>query len=205
MIVNPLKSKQPNPQGKGSVRVLADIYQAAPIYVRQKTARQWLADYFTSLLVLGSVFKFKPIVGNDYYLYFSDNNWKLSLIEPREWNNERFGTYFGKCILHDDRSWSVEPAENWELNTEVVEQIENLQREFLNSINSDQALVDTLPFFSMHLAYYQRLGANALARSLQLSLEMKVDESEMQKISGKQLLVEALEADTPLISNKLLF
>lgn len=37
--------------------------------------------------------KFEPVIGNDYYLYFEDNKYSLSIIAPWEWDKNYIGTF----------------------------------------------------------------------------------------------------------------
>ena len=69
-----------NPQGKASLALLDDLTQFKRYKIQQKNAPEWLADYFTSLLVVGASFNFKPILNKTYYLYLDNQQWKLSLI-----------------------------------------------------------------------------------------------------------------------------
>ena len=90
----------PNPQGKGLVGFLLDWDYSSPQAVVAKRPARLLADYFTSLLVLTSSFKFKPVFNKDYYLYREDDDWRLSLISPDEWDSdEKRRSFVGTCVL----------------------------------------------------------------------------------------------------------
>ena len=89
----------PNPQGKGLVGFLLDWDYSSPQAVVAKRPARLLADYFTSLLVLTSSFKFKPVFNKDYYLYREDDDWRLSLISPDEWDSdEKRRSFVGTCV-----------------------------------------------------------------------------------------------------------
>ncbi len=165
-----------NPQGKGVAGVMQDLRAFSPMHVQAKTKLQWLADYFTSTLVLGAKYGFKPVVGKEYYLYFKNQDWKLSLIEPHAWRSHNPGIYFAECILSNDMSWSVVLDPNWQGHAPLVKAIQLLEQAFFKSINDATPLVNKLPFYMEDLSYYQRLGANALARSLKKSLEIEMGE-----------------------------
>jgi|TARA_B110000238_G_scaffold196400_1_gene237095 hypothetical protein len=176
-----------NPQGKASIAVLNDIHVFRPFNVKKKDAPQWLTDYFTSLLILSSKFSFKPIINKNYYMYFDNNDWKLSLIEPQRWKHCPY-TFFASCNMHDDKSWSITPIEHWETNIHLYERISAMKKEFFNIINSKTPIIDLLPYYAGHLPYYQRLAANALANSLKQSLELSIGHEQSQLTSGKQLI-----------------
>jgi len=162
---------RPNPQGKGQVGFLHDWAYSSPRGVAAKRAPQLLADYFTSLLVLSSAFKFKPVFGKDYYLYADLDGWSLSLISPDEWNNEaKRQAYVGKCVLHDDATWSIAPSKNVGRQGPVHDALATFYDGFIDKLRSQQLLEDDLPFYEAGRPYYQRLFAAALSRSLKASL-----------------------------------
>ena len=187
-----------NPQGKASISILNDIDASKPFQVKEKNTPQWLADYFTSLLVLSSKFSFKPVINKDYYLYIDSSECKLSLIEPRAWHNCPY-TYFGKCRLHEDRTWSLEAKDNWQNNTQLKESINNMRKDFLYSLNTDTPIISTLPYYSSQLPYYQRIAANGLAKSLQQSLQLKLGLEASKTASGKIMIDKIKDTDTMLL------
>ncbi len=188
-----------NPQGKGVVGVVDDLQAYMPLQVQAKSSHQWLADYFTSTVVLSAKYGFKPIMGKDYFLYFKNNEWKLSLIEPHAWTSHKSGIYFAKCILHKDMSWSLEPKEDWQKSALLANTICKLESAFVETINNQTPLIEQLPFFVKQLPYYQRLGANALARSLKQSLEFKLGKKESLQLSGKSIIADLADSSTPLL------
>ena len=177
-----------NPQGKGVISVLDDLHTSKPTNVQSKNTHQWLADYFTSMLVLSAKFKFKPIIGKNYYLYIKNNQLNLSLVEPNEWKSDKSGAYFAECMLHQDMSWSIKPKRGWQKDITLFNTIQNYQISFLRKMNDEIPIVEQLPFFIQQFSYYQRLGANALARSLKQSLEIKIGKNESVMLSGKSIL-----------------
>lgn len=161
----------PNPQGKGQIGFLLDWAYSSPRAVVAKRAPQLLADYFTSLLVLSSSFKFKPVFGKDYYLYADGDDWSLSLISPEEWNDDvKRRAFVGTCVLHDDSTWSIEPSENIGKESPVSDALAAFYEGFIDKLRSQRALEDDLPAYEAGLPYYQRLFAAALSRSLRGSL-----------------------------------
>ena len=130
-----------NPQGKASIAVLNDLHIFKPINIKKKEAPQWLTDYFTSLLVLSSKFSFKPIIDKEYYLYFDSSDWRLSLIEPQSWKDCPY-LFFAACYMHEDKSWSIAPIDNWEKNIYLSERINEMKHEFFKSINNNIPIID---------------------------------------------------------------
>jgi len=173
-----------NPQGKGVVGIVEDLRASTPTHVEAKSSHQWLADYFTSTLVLGAKYGFKPVMGKAYYLYFKDQEWRLSLIEPQAWNSHNPGVYFAECVLNNDMSWGLTLSSDWQQYPAVEKAVGDLKQAFIQHISDEAPLVEKLPYFMQQLSYYQRLGANALARSLQLSLEMKFGKKESLNLRG---------------------
>ncbi len=188
-----------NPQGKGIAGVVEDLRFYAPSCVQAKDSHQWLAEYFTSILVLGAKFSFKPALLKKYYLYFKQGEWKLSLIEPQEWKSNYPGAFFASCILNRDMSWSLELVEDWHKDPELFNEIREQEQAFLESMQDETPLVEKLPFFIQSLSYYQRLGANALARSLQRSLELQVGSGKSLTYVGAELLAGLLSKDQSLL------
>ena len=166
-----LVSGGPNPEGKGQVGFLLDWAYSSPRAVVAKRAPQLLADYFTSLLVLSSSFKFKPVFGKDYFLYIEDDRWVLSLISPDEWNDPaKRRAFVGTCVLHDDSTWSIEPSGNIRKDCAVADRLARFYDGFIEKLGSGKVLEDGLPDYEAGLPYYQRLFASALSRSLKASM-----------------------------------
>lgn len=189
-----------NPQGKGVVGVVDDLRTFSPMQVQAKSSLQWLADYFTSTLVLGAKYGFRPVVGKEYYLYFKDQEWKLSLIEPHAWRSHNPGIYFAECVLGKDMSWSVALDSDWQNHEILVKAVKKLEHAFFQSINDSIPLIEKLPFYMQHLSYYQRLGANALARSLKKSLEIEMGENCIH-YTGTILLAQIGQVERCLLEN----
>ncbi|MEM7400898.1 MAG: hypothetical protein AAF304_02995 [Pseudomonadota bacterium] len=193
--------KVANPQGKGIAGVVEDLRFYAPSCVQAKDGHQWLAEYFTSILVLGAKYSFKPTLSKNYYLYFKSGEWKLSLIEPHAWKSYDPGAFFASCILNRDMSWSMQLAEDWHKDPELLNEIREQEQAFLESMQDETPLVEKLPFFIQSLSYYQRLGANALARSLQRSLELQVGNDKSLEYAGTELLAGLLRKDQSLLES----
>ncbi len=168
-----LAAAGPNPQGKGQVGFLLDWAYSSPRGVVAKPARQLLADYFTSLLVLSASFRFKPVFGKDYYLYIDGERWSLSLISPDEWNDEtKRRSFVGTCMLHEDSTWSITPSDNIGKDSPVEDRLAAFYEGFVDKLRSSPVLEDGLPLYEAGLPYYQRLFAAALSRSVRESLAL---------------------------------
>ncbi|MEM0953753.1 MAG: DUF2452 domain-containing protein [Pseudomonadota bacterium] len=161
-----------NPQGKGLTPVLSEWQSAQPALIRQRTPRQVIGDYFTTLLVLSAEFNFKPASGVSYYLYLRDPAWKLSLIAPEEWLGRAPGPCLGRCELHPDMTWQLEPRQDAGENAELGAALDAFHNGFLDLLDRDERLEDSLPHYVSHLPYYRRLLAAGLASSLKASLEL---------------------------------
>ncbi len=162
-----------NPQGKGHVGFLLDWAYSSPRGVVAKPAPQLLADYFTSLLVLSSRFKFKPVYGKSYYLYIDGDDWSLSLVSPDEWNDDaKRNAFVGTCVLHDDSTWSISPSDNIGREGFVSDRLAEFYEGFVEKLRSKEPLENGLPVYEAGLPYYQRLFAAALSRSMQGSLSV---------------------------------
>ena len=165
-------TKNPNPQGKGLVPVMQDLHAVLPHNVASKPAVQILADYFTSMLVLSARFRFRPVVGQEYFLYRVDGDWSLSLIRPEEWTDARRAAYVGRCELHTDMTWTIDPAPDLSERPDVLQALASFHDDFVASLDSDDALEDALPYYVSTAPYYQRLLASALSRSLRGSMDL---------------------------------
>ena len=188
----------PNPQGKGQVAILNDWQAFRPFAPKPKSAAQSLADFFTSMLVLNADFRFKPVVGQHYYLYWRDSDeqnldWHLSLIEPNRWGSRDAGICLGRCELHADMTWSIAPFDT-AFDSETF--LSALQG-FVEAMDKHAAAAETaekmLPVFEENLPYYKRLAASGLAHSLKQStptLQQLKPADWFQHASAQMLLTE---------------
>jgi len=187
-----------NPQGKGVVGVLVDLQAQRNANIEAKDYSQVLADYFTSSLIYIANYHFKPVIGVDYYLYLKEGTWLLSLIESHAWKNRSYGDFFARCVLNEDRTWTMQTCDDWQQNITLKNAIEDLQHNFINTLNSDEKFVDQLPFYQQQLNYYQRVGAYALACSLRWSLSEQYGEKQLNDLSAKKLLIKGLQKENLL-------
>ncbi|MDZ7643318.1 MAG: hypothetical protein U5K76_03190 [Woeseiaceae bacterium] len=161
-----------SPDGKGANGLMLDWYRTEPRGVAVKPERQVLAEFFTSMLILSSGFKYKPAVGVDNYLYFVDGTWTLSLIAPHEWTAERRNGFVGTCVLHRDMTWTIQPAEQLADDGPIADAIGRFFDAFNEMLDTDLTLEEILPFYVQRMPYYQRLQANALSRSIRAAVTL---------------------------------
>ena len=159
-----------NPEGKGLNPLLRDWRRSEPRGVVGKPQHQILAEFFTSMLVLSANFKYQPVVGVPNYLYWINGEWLLSLIAPQEWSTERSTRFAGTCVLHLDRTWTINPSKSLAADNAVSEAIARFYEAFTDIMDSDLTFEEILPFYAGRLSYYQRLNANALSRSIRASM-----------------------------------
>jgi hypothetical protein len=162
--------KNPNPQGKGVVPLLADWQSTRPARVEAKTPAHLLLDWFASMLVLSAEFSFKPVAGQCYYLYLREGNWHLSLISPEEWGERRIGDCLGRCRLRHDMTWQIEADDEPAELSALRAQLATLLEAFLSDLDCDAAAETRLPGYTRNLPYYRRLLATGLGTSLRESL-----------------------------------
>jgi hypothetical protein len=161
-----------NPEGKGVSGLLADWCATEPRDVVAKPQRQVLAELFTSMLVLSASFKYRPVPGGTYYLYWIDGTWSLSLIEPHEWSEQRRKGFVGACTLQRDMTWTILPADGLVEGSPVSGALRRFFTAFAEMLDSDLTLEEILPFHVGRLPYYQRLHASALSRSLRATVRL---------------------------------
>ncbi len=159
-----------NSQGKGLSGVLSDWWESQPRGVVAKPQRRILAEFFTSMLVLSSKFKYRPAVGIPNYLYLIDGEWSLSLIAPQEWSTDRQAGFAGTCVLQLDRTWTITPSDLLTTNNSVSDAVGRSYDAFAEIMDTGTTLEEVLPFYVAKLSYYQRLGASALSRSIRRSM-----------------------------------
>ncbi|MFK8029825.1 MAG: DUF2452 domain-containing protein [Gammaproteobacteria bacterium] len=161
-----------NPDGKGASAFALDWQQSAPRGVVAKPRTQLMAEFFTSMLILSSSFKFRPVMGELYYLYWINGEWSLSLIAPDEWSEERRSAFAGTCQLQRDITWTIDPSDLLKERNPVSEAMGRFYEAFSGTLDTDRVLEDVLPFFIKEMPYYQRLYASGLSRSILASMKL---------------------------------
>ena len=176
-----------NPDGKGLNGFLLDWCQSAPNDVTAKSRPQLLAEFFTSLLVLSADFKFKPAVGVPNHLYWINDAWSLSLIAPHEWSGERQAGFAATCFLQRDMTWTVSPSSLLAESNPVSDAVGRFYDAFAETLDTELALEQILPFYVGNLSYYPRLYASALSRSMRAAVILG-DQTSVSCRDWKQLL-----------------
>ena len=189
---------QPNPQGKGMVPVLRDWETMQPAAPGPKCPATFLRDYCFSSLVLAAGFHFKPVVGQSYFLYASEQDCSLSLIAPHEWGQRKVGAFVASCRLRPDMTWDMDTSELDE-HSPAAARAQTFIRRFVANLTTQNSITHHLPFYIPGLPYYQRLLATALASSLRRALPPTGDD--MQALLSAQPVAPllAVTARTPAL------
>jgi len=176
------RTRNPNPQGKGLVPVLAHWHALRPRGAAAKGPAQLLLDLFASTLVLSARCDLRPVVGQRYYLYWDldrnlerapegdDSGWRLSLISPAEWGQRAPGHCLGPCWLREDMTWALDAEAALAADAVLRERVAALVQDFLERLDVDGPLEVQLPGYHRELPYYRRLLAAGLGASLRQSL-----------------------------------
>lgn len=160
-----------NPQGKGLTTEIALVAAIRTVSsVPAKSIEQISNELFTALFVLGSEFKFRPVIAKPYWLYRKEGRFRLSLISPAEWGGSSFGTTIGSCELHSDMSWSLELTIEAQHDDELKQYIKEKREAFEQRLEMAQNIEQMLPQYIPTLPFYQRAFASALASSLATSM-----------------------------------
>lgn len=168
-------SSHPNPQGKGLIPVMESLMASrSQIDLPPKSFDQIACELFTSLFVLKSDFKFKPIIEKPYWLYRKNGAFRLSLIAPHEWSNASFGQSIGECIMQEDMTWTFSLSEQASKDKKLIEHIEQQRKKFEQNLTDQNRLKQALPIYDAQLPFYQRVFASGLAYSLGVSLDKQL-------------------------------
>lgn len=177
----------PNPQGKGLVPVLDQLSTARQVIAEPKEPAECLLDYLVSALVLSADFRFKPVVGTIYYLYFQ-KSWQLSLVAPEQWGDQQLNgcsrVFVGRCQLRSDFTWQMDQTQPLEDYPQVVNALADFEALFSEQLNAEQSMNELLPFHRSALPFWQRIHAHALAKSLKSSMMG----SGLEGWTGRQML-----------------
>ncbi len=161
-----------NPQGKGLVPTLDAWHESQPATAEAKSPRRILADYFTTMLVLSAEFAFKPRPHVNYFLYRAPDRWLMSLVAPAEWGEYSPGVYLGSCQLNKDMTWQLQVRDDLDRQPSLVEALRDFHDGFMQLLDRETPLEDSLPYYAAGLPYYRRLLAAGLASSLSKSLTL---------------------------------
>ena len=164
--------KNPNPDGKGGSTVLAtlndvrsDAAQAAPKQIDQVTT-----ELFTSLFVLESEFRFKPVAGKTYYLYHRPDTFWLGLTPPDMLGEAVGGRFIGRCMLQADMTWTLELAPAVAADEDFMAWLAARRAAFERRLGEAERVDDILPVYESRLSFYRRASAFGVAHSLSRSM-----------------------------------
>lgn len=167
-----MTDKNPNPQGKGLTPVLDSLVSSRTrLNVPPKRIEQVATELFTSLFVLESSFRFKPVVAKPYWLYRKSGEFRLSPIAPHEWSEQSAGQAIAECILQADLTWTLTLSDAAAGDNELLAEIEARRQQFEARLEQAEKVDDLLPVFEQKLPFYQRVFASALANSLKVSMQ----------------------------------
>ena len=168
-----MTQKNPNPQGKGLVPVLAALGNASSgVRIVPKHLEQMTADLFTSMFVLESRFSFKPVLGRRYWLYRYGERFQLSPMSPQQWSVPTFDQVIGCCELHDDLAWTLDLTEDTAQDAVFLAYIRTRRETLEQALQASPTLEAALPVYVGSLPFYQRVFASALASSLGKSMQL---------------------------------
>ncbi len=166
-----MAQKDPNPQGKGLSPVLDGLAQSRPgIVVPPKQIDQISSELFTSLFVLKSEFRFRPVVGKSYWLYRTDGRFKLLMLPPDKWSAGHPGQFIGECVLQEDITWTLTLGEEAAADESFLRLIEEERNRLESSLREADAVEDAMPEYIASMPFYCRLLAYGLGGSLRSSM-----------------------------------
>ena len=161
-----------NPQGKGLVPVLDSLQQAKHLLqVAAKPLEQISNELFTSLFILNSQIRFKPTTRQTYWLYFKDQQYRLSLIAPGQWTPAKSGRYIGACELQADLTWTLDLSADSAGDAAFIAAVTDQRQQLEAKIRLAEKIEDVLPVYVQNLPFYARVLASALAYSLKCSMQ----------------------------------
>lgn len=168
-----LPAVNPNPQGKGLRPVLDSLNEfKRNCYAQRKHISQISTELFTSLFILESQIRFKPVLEKSYWLYQKNGRYHLSLIYPLQWSYLQSGDYIGECRLHTDLTWSLALSDAALNNPELMAAFNQRRAQFYEQLAAAEQLQDTLPVYVSDFSYYSRVLAAGLAHSLGSSMQL---------------------------------
>lgn len=140
------------------------------VHVPPKQIDQVAAELFTSLFVLESDFRFRPVPDRSYWLYEKHGRFRLSLIAPEQWSPELSGRYMGECVLRADMTWTLQLSDDAAADQTFLHYVEERRWQFDRRLRAARSVDELLPHHDARLPFNQRACAFALAHSLGLSM-----------------------------------
>lgn len=166
-----MAQKDPNPQGKGLSPLLDGLAQSRPgIVVPPKQIDRISSELFTSLFVLKSEFRFRPVVGKSYWLYRTDGRFKLLMLPPDQWSAGHPGQFIGECVLQEDITWTLTLSEEAAADKSLLRLIEEEKTRLESSLQEAETVEDAMPEYIASMPFYCRLLAYGLGGSLRSSM-----------------------------------
>lgn len=166
------KTSSPNPQGKGLRTVLDALNEfKRNSHAQPKHINQISAELFTSLLILESQIRFKPVLEQPYWLYLKNGAYHLSLIHPQQWSQALAGIFIGECQLHTDLTWSLVLSDEAVNNAAIMDALNQRRAQFDEQLIAADKLQTTLPVYISSFSFYSRILASGLAYSLGSSMQ----------------------------------
>lgn len=165
-----------NPQGKGSLPVLADLARRQDVASERTPVPNLLARYVISRVVLCADFNFKPVAERAYFLYLRGDQLRLSMISPQEWRDQAFGAYLGVCTMKRDHTWDLEDLQEGKVLVHFKTLLRQLRSNLLSDLGQKLPLKDTLPDYDAQLNYHRRIAANGLAFTMNQQLGELTDQ-----------------------------
>lgn len=164
--------KKPNPDGKGASPVLATLDEARGglVVAAPKHIDQVATELFTSLFVLESEFRFKPVVGKTYYLYRQPERFWLGITPPAMLGAAVAGRFIGICVLQTDMTWTLELTEAVAGDDEFMAWLAAKRAAFERRLGDAETVDDILPIYESRLSFYRRASAFGVAHSLSRSM-----------------------------------
>ncbi len=161
-----------NPQGKGTSPVLATLEspRAELASVAPKQIDQVTAELFTSLFVLDSEFRFKPVVGQRYFLYRKQGRFWLGLTPPDMLGEAVAGRFIARCTLQRDLTWTMALDDAVAADASFIAYLGERRAELEARMAEADTLDDVLPRYDSRLSFYRRASAFATAYSLSRSM-----------------------------------
>lgn len=164
--------KNPNPDGKGGSTVLTtlDDVRAGTAQAVPKQIDQVTTELFTSLFVLESEFRFKPVAGKTYYLYRLPEKFWLGLTPPDMLGEAVGGRFIGSCVLQADMTWTLELAPAVAADENFMAWLAAKRTAFERRLGEAESVDDILPVYESRLSFYRRASAFGVAHSLSRSM-----------------------------------
>jgi hypothetical protein len=165
-------SKNPNPQGKGGSVVLATLSEqrVGALTVPPKQIDQVTTELFTSLFVLESRFRFKPVPGKHYFLYAANEQFWMGLTPPQMLGESAAGRFVGTCVLRNDMTWTLELSDAMAADSDFLAYLEQKRAALEQRLQKAETVDDVLPVYERGFDFYRRASAFAVAHSLGRSM-----------------------------------